>query len=59
MAADWDKSAIAELDITANVLSTECLIDLLTRIPAIKWLSAGQIDQFNDSVRANLFIILY
>ena len=51
MAADWDKSSIQELDVTANVLSSECLIDLLTRIPSIRWLSAGQIDAFNDTVK--------
>jgi hypothetical protein len=43
-------SIISELDITANDLSTECLIDMLTRIPALKFLSAGQINGFNDNV---------
>jgi hypothetical protein len=38
------------LDITATDLSTECLIDMLTRIPSLKFLSAGQINGFNDSV---------
>lgn len=41
---------IQELDISANDLSTECLIDMLTRIPGLKFLSAGQINGFNDSV---------
>lgn len=41
---------IQELDISANDLSAECLIDMLTRIPALKFLSAGQINGFNDSV---------
>jgi hypothetical protein len=50
MQVEWDKCALAELDITATDLSTECLIDLLTRIPALKFLSAGQINGFNDSV---------
>lgn len=50
MDVEWDKCALQELDITATDLSTECLIDLLTRIPALKFLSAGQINGFNDSV---------
>uniref|UniRef100_A0A034VK39 F-box/LRR-repeat protein 20 n=1 Tax=Bactrocera dorsalis TaxID=27457 RepID=A0A034VK39_BACDO len=47
---EWDKCALQELDITATDLTTECLIDLLTRIPNLKFLSAGQINGFNDSV---------
>lgn len=43
-------SILQELDITATDLSTECLIDMLTKIPALKFLSAGQINNFNDSV---------
>lgn len=40
-----------ELDVTATDLSTDCLIDLLTRIPSLRWLSAGQLDGFTDPVR--------
>lgn len=50
MEADWEKSNLQELDISGTDLSTECLIDLLTRIPALRFLSAGQINGFNDSV---------
>ncbi|XP_011177631.1 F-box/LRR-repeat protein 7 isoform X2 [Zeugodacus cucurbitae] len=50
MQVEWDKCGLQELDITATDLSTECLIDLLTRIPNLKFLSAGQINGFNDSV---------
>lgn len=50
MAADWEKCGLQELDISATDLSTECLIDLLTRIPGLKFLAAGQINGFNDSV---------
>ncbi|KAF9799439.1 hypothetical protein SFRURICE_003136 [Spodoptera frugiperda] len=39
-----------ELDVTATDLSTECLIDMLTRIQNLRFLSAGQINGFNDSV---------
>ncbi|XP_031620016.1 F-box/LRR-repeat protein 2 isoform X2 [Contarinia nasturtii] len=50
MQVEWEKCALQELDITATDLSTECLIDLLTRIPALKFLAAGQNNGFNDSV---------
>lgn len=50
MSAEWEKSAVQELDVTATDLSTECLIDLLTRIPSLRWLSAGQLDGFTDAV---------
>ncbi|XP_030369828.1 F-box/LRR-repeat protein fbxl-1 isoform X2 [Scaptodrosophila lebanonensis] len=50
MQAEWDKCALQELDITATDLSTECLVDMLTRIPSLKFLSAGQINGFNDTV---------
>ncbi|XP_043218903.1 F-box/LRR-repeat protein 7-like isoform X1 [Amphibalanus amphitrite] len=50
MAVEWEKTMLQELDITATDLSTECLIDLLTRIPGLRWLSAGQQDGFTDQV---------
>lgn len=50
MQVEWDKCALQELDITATDLSSECLIDLLTRIPTLRFLAAGQINGLNDSV---------
>lgn len=50
MAAEWDKTVLQELDITATELSTECLIDLLIRIPALRYFCAGQQDGFTDQV---------
>ncbi|CAH2059606.1 unnamed protein product, partial [Iphiclides podalirius] len=50
MQVEWEKSSIQELDVTATDLSTECLIDMLSRIPNLRFLSAGQINGFNDSV---------
>lgn len=50
MAVDWEKTILEELDITATELSTECLIDLLTRVPALRYLSAGQQDRLDDLV---------
>ncbi|CAB3222991.1 unnamed protein product [Arctia plantaginis] len=50
MQVEWEKSSIQELDVTATDLSTECLIDMLSRIQNLRFLSAGQINGFNDSV---------
>lgn len=36
MQVEWEKTSLQEFDITATDLSTECLIDLLTRIPNLK-----------------------
>lgn len=50
MAAEWEKTNLQELDITATDLSSECLASVLARIPALKYLSAGQQDNFTDQV---------
>lgn len=47
---EWEKTCLQELDITATELPTECLIDLLTRVPGLRYLGAGQQDGFNDLV---------
>ncbi|EFX89789.1 hypothetical protein DAPPUDRAFT_94666 [Daphnia pulex] len=49
-AVEWEKTQLQELDITGTDLTSDCLTDLLTRVPALRWLSAGQQDGFNDSV---------
>ncbi|KAI1278002.1 F-box/LRR-repeat protein 20 [Halotydeus destructor] len=50
MAAEWEKSEIRELDITATELSPEALVNILVRCPPLRYLSAGQQDGFNDDV---------
>lgn len=51
MAAEWEKADnLQELDLTATDLSKECLLDILPRIPAIRWLSIGQLDGLTDNV---------
>jgi len=51
MAAEWEKADnLQELDISATDLSKECLMDVLPRIPALQWLSAGQLDGMTDAV---------
>jgi len=51
LAAEWDKATnLQELDITATDLSKECLMEVLTKIQNIRWLSAGQLDGMTDAV---------
>ena len=51
MAAEWEKAEnLQELDISATDLSKDCLMDILPRIPAIRWISMGQLDGLNDNV---------
>lgn len=50
MNVEWEKTCLAELDITATELSSECLINVLCRIPSLRYLSAGQQDCFTDIV---------
>jgi len=50
-AVEWEKAPnLVELDITATDLPQATIIDMLSRIPALSWLSAGQLDGMNDSV---------
>jgi hypothetical protein len=49
--AEWDKTQLQELDITATDLSQECLIEVLTRLKNLRYLAAGQLDSFNDKVQ--------
>ncbi len=42
--------AFRELDITATDLSSQVLSDVLTRIPGLTWLAAGQLDGMTDEV---------
>jgi len=52
-AVEWESAnQLRELDITSTDLSKEALIDALTRIPELHWLSAGQLDGMNDMVLA-------
>ncbi|KRT86353.1 F-box domain-containing protein, partial [Oryctes borbonicus] len=50
MQVEWDKCNLLEFDITATDLSSECLSDMLTRLPGLRFLSAGQLNGFNDQV---------
>lgn len=50
MNVEWDKTNLRELDITGTELSESSLIYLLTRISALRYLSAGLLDGFTDRV---------
>lgn len=50
MGVEWEKTCLQEIDITGAELSTECLIDLLTRLPPLRYLGAGQQDGLVDMV---------
>ncbi|XP_028968198.1 F-box/LRR-repeat protein 7 [Galendromus occidentalis] len=50
MAVDWEATNLQEVDVSATDLSTECLIDLVTRCTNLRYLAAGQQDGFNDLV---------
>jgi len=50
-AVEWEKApALVELDITATDLPQATIVDILTRIPSLSWLSAGQLDGMTDAV---------
>lgn len=50
VSVEWDKTNLKELDITGTELAESSLIFLLTRVPALRYLSAGQQDGFTDQV---------
>lgn len=50
MNVDWSRTNLVELDIIGTELSETTLIYLLTRVPALRYLSAGQQDGFTDQV---------
>jgi len=55
MKVEWESTAIQELDISATDLSSECLMDILVRIPGLRFLAAGQINGFTDAVNCDFF----
>ncbi|KAK2706226.1 F-box/LRR-repeat protein 2-like [Artemia franciscana] len=54
MQVEWDKAQqLQELDLTGTDLSSECLSYVLSNLQNLRYLSAGQLDGFNDSVMRN------
>lgn len=51
MAVEWEKNpALQELNVTGTDLSSEALVSILTRLPNLRWLSAGFLEGFTDQV---------
>jgi hypothetical protein len=49
-AVEWESSRIHELDITSTELSSECLLDILCRMPGFTYLGLGYCEFFNDKI---------
>lgn len=50
MQVRWEDCNIEELNITASELSQECLVSVLSRLPNLRYLSAGFLESFSDKV---------
>lgn len=48
--AEWETSAITELDISSTELSENCLLNLFTRLPKLSYLAVPNCDGFTDQV---------
>ncbi|XP_064599717.1 F-box/LRR-repeat protein fbxl-1-like isoform X2 [Liolophura sinensis] len=46
----WENSHVSELDLTSTELSTECLMDVLPRMPGFTFLGLGHCEFFNDMI---------
>ena len=47
---EWESSKVSELDLTSTELSSECLMDILTRMNGFTYLGLGYCEFFNDKV---------
>ena len=47
---DWEATRISCLDLSSTHLSSEALINVLTRAPALKFLAVDHCENFNDVV---------
>ena len=48
---EWETSRVHELDLSSTELSTECLKDVLMRMPGFTYLGLAHCEFFNDAVR--------
>eukprot|EP00918_Siedleckia_nematoides_P015919 GHVU01034364.1.p1 GENE.GHVU01034364.1~~GHVU01034364.1.p1 ORF type:complete len:533 (-),score=44.64 GHVU01034364.1:1134-2732(-) len=51
---EWEQSIIHEVDLTSTELSTECLQDILLRMPGFTYLGLGYCEYFNDQILEDL-----
>ncbi|XP_013399778.1 uncharacterized F-box/LRR-repeat protein C02F5.7-like isoform X2 [Lingula anatina] len=49
-AVEWEHTVIDELDISCTELSSNCMVDILGRMPGFKYLSVGHCEYFSDKV---------
>nr|XP_011453624.1 F-box/LRR-repeat protein fbxl-1 isoform X1 [Crassostrea gigas] len=54
MAVPWETSIISELDLTSTELSTECLENILLRMPGFTFLALGYCEFFSDRILDHL-----
>jgi len=54
---EWETSRIHELDLASTELSSECLMDILSRMPGFSYLGLAHCEFFTDkvSIRAGTF----
>jgi hypothetical protein len=52
---EWEKTGIEELDIRGTELSSETIINWLTRLNHLRWLDASWLENFTDQVSFELF----
>ncbi|XP_062620396.1 F-box/LRR-repeat protein fbxl-1-like isoform X2 [Saccostrea cucullata] len=50
IAVPWETSIISELDLTSTELSTECLENILLRMPGFTYLALGYCEFFSDRI---------
>lgn len=60
LTAEWESSAINELDISSTDLTENCLLTLFARMPKLNYLAVPNCDGFTDQVKNKYrFIFFY
>lgn len=57
LTAEWEASAISELDLSSTDLSESCLLHLFSRMPKLTYLAVPNCDGFTNQVR--MCIVLF
>ena len=47
---EWESAILHELDLTSTELSSDCLMDILCRLPGFTYLGLGYCEFFTDKV---------
>ena len=51
LSAEWETSALTEIDLSSTELSEACLINVFSRMPKLTYLAVPNCDGFTDQVR--------